>query len=285
MRQLKINVRVTNRDTFSLEKYLIDVNKLKMISVDEEAILASKIQSGDEDALNKLVSANLRFVISVVKQYQNQGLPLQDLINEGNLGLIKAAQKFDPSKGFKFISYAVWWIRQSVLQALATHGRTIRLPSNKIGLINRIKTTKIKLEQKFEREPTYEELADETKLEINNIEELCAVKVNTLSMDCPIDIDSETTLLDLIIKSDFNNPDAKLLNESESCVLSTLLKRINEKERVIIQKYYGLNGISPITLGEIGNELDISAEQVRRLKKSAIRKLKKFTEELIYITF
>ena len=286
MRQLRIVNQLTNRDSPAFDKYLSDISRLNMITPEEEIELSKKIKKGDEEALNKLVSANLRFVVSVAKQYQNQGMSLQDLINEGNLGLIKAAQKFDSSRGFKFISYAVWWIRQSILQALAINGRMVRLPLNKIGMLNKIKLASTLLEQKYEREPTYEEISKETNIDINNIDELYETKLRTLSMDAPLNSgdDEGVTLYDLLGANNLSPTEMQLLKDSTRYEISEYLKFLKDRDALIIKLFYGLDGHCPMTLGEIGNILGISGEQARRINKAAIKKLKRIVAHKSKIT-
>jgi RNA polymerase primary sigma factor len=280
MRQLKITRQVTNRDTPAFEKYLQEIGRQEMISPDEEIELARRIKNGDQKALDKLVSANLRFVVSVAKQYQNQGLTLQDLVNEGNLGLIKAAKRFDETRGFKFISYAVWWIRQSILHSLAVQGRMVRLPLNKIGMINKINAASSKLEQLFEREPTILEIAGEVDVDIEEIQDTIKSQSRFMSMDAPLgnDSDDDFTLYDLMGVKDSVPPDNALLKESLVEEINNTLKVLGEREAQIIKKYYGLNGQVPRTLEEIGEEFDLTRERVRQLKEAAIRRLKQSTK-------
>lgn len=276
MKQLKITYQVTNRDTPAFEKYLQEISKKEMISAQEEIELAKRIKNGDQEALNRLVSANLRFVISVAKQYQNQGLSLQDLINEGNLGLITAAQRFDETRGFKFISYAVWWIRQSILHALSVHGKMVRLPLNKVGLINKINYAHSKLEQTLERAPTLEEIAKEVNVDIDEIAEALRSQSKYLSMDAPIgnDNDDDFNLYDLLGMNDSISTDKKLLNESLQSEIDQALKILSEKQAQIIRMYYGLNNNVPMSLEEISEKMNLTCKKVRQLKESAIRKLK-----------
>jgi len=280
MRQLKITRQVTNRDTPAFEKYLQEIGRKDMISPDEEIELARRIKGGDQQALDKLVSANLRFVVSVAKQYQNQGLTLQDLVNEGNLGLIKAAQRFDETRGFKFISYAVWWIRQSILHSLAVQGRMVRLPLNKIGMINKINVASARLEQQFEREPTTFEIATEVDADIEEVRDTMKSQSRFLSMDAPLgnDSDDDFTLYDLMGLKDTVPPDNTLLKESLIEEINSTLKVLGEREAQIIRKYYGLDGQVPRTLEEIGEELGLTRERVRQLKEAAIRRLKQSTK-------
>jgi RNA polymerase primary sigma factor len=280
MRQLKITRQVTNRDTPAFEKYLQEIGRKEMISPDEEIELARRIKNGDRKALEKLVSANLRFVVSVAKQYQNQGLTLQDLVNEGNLGLIKAANRFDETRGFKFISYAVWWIRQSILHSLAVQGRMVRLPLNKIGMINKINVASAKLEQMFEREPTTYEIAGEVDADIEEVQDTMKSQSRFMSMDAPLgnDADDDFTLYDLLGMKDNVAPDNSLLKESLVKEINNTLKILGERECQIIKKYYGLDGEIPRTLEEIGEEYDLTRERVRQLKEAAIRRLKQSTK-------
>ncbi|OFX51840.1 MAG: RNA polymerase subunit sigma [Bacteroidetes bacterium GWA2_30_7] len=274
MRQLKITKQITNRDTASLDRYLQEIAKESLITADEEVELARQIKQGDEIALNKMVKANLRFVVSVAKQYQNQGLTLQDLINEGNVGLIKAAQRFDETRGFKFISYAVWWIRQSILQSLAEQARIVRLPLNKIGSLNKINKTFSKLEQEFEREPTTDEIA--TALDINNQEVMTAMGTVSrhLSMDAPINHDDEGSMYDLIQDDNAISPDIRLLSESLRAEIERSLSTLSQREADVIRLYYGLNCVPSHTLEEIGAKFDLTRERVRQIKEKAINKLK-----------
>ncbi len=280
MRQLKITKQVTNRDTPAFEKYLHEIGRKELISAEEEIELARRIRNGDELALNKLVSANLRFVVSVAKQYQNQGLNLQDLVNEGNLGLIKAAKRFDETRGFKFISYAVWWIRQSILHALAVQGRMVRLPLNKIGMINKINIASAKLEQKYEREPTTEEIAVEIDITCADIKASMKSHTRFISMDAPLgnDSDDDFNLYDLIGMQDSVPPDNELLQESLEIEIERTLEVLGQREAQIIRLYYGLGKSVPKTLEEIGEEFEITRERVRQLKESAIRRLKQSTK-------
>jgi RNA polymerase primary sigma factor len=271
MRQLKIIKQVTNRETPSLDKYLHEIGKVELITAEEEVELARRIRKGDKEALNKLINANLRFVVSVSKQYQNQGLSLPDLINEGNLGLIKAAQRFDETRGFKFISYAVWWIRQSILQALAEQARIVRLPLNKIGSINKINKTFAELEQRFEREPTVLEIAQALELAPNDIKESMKSAGRHVSMDAPINSDEEGTMYDVIYNEDNPHPDRELLNESLRKEIERALSTLTYREANIVRLYFGLNGKHPHTLEEIGEEFNLTRERVRQIKEKAIK--------------
>ncbi|HNX44845.1 MAG TPA: RNA polymerase sigma factor RpoD/SigA [Bacteroidales bacterium] len=274
MRQLKISKSITNRETASLDKYLQDIGKEGLISAEEEVELARKIRSGDERALDKLCRANLRFVVSVAKQYQNQGLSLPDLINEGNLGLIKAAQRFDETRGFKFISYAVWWIRQSILQALAEQSRIVRLPLNQVGSLNKIKKETSRLEQKFERTPSADEIA--AALEIPEYKIDAALKISTkyISMDAPLAEDEETKFIDVFVDEDAPYTDAGLMRESLAQEIQRSLSTLSDKERDVINLYYGIGIPHGLTLEEIGARFDLTRERVRQIKEKAIRRLK-----------
>src|SRR6056297_2221134 len=275
MRQLKITKQVTNRETASLDKYLQEIGKVDLITADEEVELAQRIKAGDQIALEKLTKANLRFVVSVAKQYQNQGLTLPDLINEGNLGLIKAAQRFDETRGFKFISYAVWWIRQSILHALAVQGRMVRLPLNKIGTIQKINTAKNKLEQEFQREPTDEEMANLMEMGLGDVKDHMRNISRKLSMDKPLGDESEDgTMEDIMTSEDDVTPDDELMRESLNKEINRTLSVLNKREAEIIKMYYGLNGYYAHSLEEIGEIYGLTRERVRQLKESCIRRLK-----------
>jgi RNA polymerase primary sigma factor len=277
MRQLKIIKQVTNRDTPSLDKYLHEIGKEELISAEEEVELARKIKKGDPEALDKLIKANLRFVVSVSKQYQNQGLSLPDLINEGNLGLIKAAQRFDETRGFKFISYAVWWIRQSILQALAEQARIVRLPLNKIGSINKINRTFSELEQKFEREPSVQEIAQVLELAPDEVKESLKSSGRHVSMDAPITTDEEGSMYDVMTNKDTPSPDKGLINDSLRREIERALSTLTHREANIIRLYFGLNGKHAHTLEEIGEEFNLTRERVRQIKEKAIKRLKNAT--------
>lgn len=276
MRQLKIVKQLTNRETPSLDKYLQDISKVQLITAEEEVELAKKIHEGDEEALHKLTNANLRFVVSVAKQYQNQGLTLPDLINEGNLGLIKAAQRFDETRGFKFISYAVWWIRQSILQALAEQSRVVRLPLNKIGSIQKIKKAFSKLEQEFEREPSVDELADNLDLSEKDVKESIKNAGRHVSMDAPISNDNDSTanMYDVLQSEDSPKPDSGLINESLRNEIFRALSTLTQREAEVVQCFFGLNKHLPMTLEEIGEKFELTRERVRQIKEKAIRRLK-----------
>ena len=274
MRQLKITKSITNRETASLDKYLQDIGKEELITADEEVQLAQRVKQGDNIALEKLVKANLRFVVSVAKQYQNQGLSLPDLINEGNLGLIKAAKRFDETRGFKFISYAVWWIRQSILQALAEQSRIIRLPLNQVGSLNKIKKATSKLEQEFERTPSSEEIAE--KLEMPDYKINAAKKIATryISMDAPLTQDEETKFLDVFVSNESPTTDDGLIRESLAREIQRSLSTLSKKERDVVNLYYGIGMPHGLTLEEIGAKFDLTRERVRQIKEKAIRRLK-----------
>lgn len=276
MRQLKITKQVTNRETASLDKYLQEIGRVDLITAEEEVELAVKIRNGDQAALERMVNANLRFVVSVSKQYQNQGLTLPDLINEGNLGLIKAAQRFDETRGFKFISYAVWWIRQSILQALAEQSRIVRLPLNKIGSINKVNKTFSMLEQIYERPPTYEEIATELDITIAEVQQAMRSSGRHMSMDAPLSNDDSgsSTMMDLMENEDSQAPITGLLNESLRKEIERALSTLTLREADVIKLYFGLNGKHPLTLEEIGERFDLTRERVRQIKEKAIRRLK-----------
>lgn len=275
MRQLKITKQVTNREAPSLDKYLREIGKVKLLTPDEEVVLVRKIRDGDRKALETLINSNLRFVVSVAKQYQNQGLTLPDLINEGNLGLIKAAERFDETRGFKFISYAVWWIRQSILQSLAEQSRIVRLPLNKIGSINKINKAFTQLEQEFQREPMPEEIAEVLNLHPSIIDESLNSSNFHVSMDAPLKDDekSENNLYDILITNETPTPDVMLLDNSLKVEIERTLSTLNEREAEILRFYYGLNGKKAHTLEEIGKELDLTRERVRQVKEKALKKL------------
>jgi RNA polymerase primary sigma factor len=274
MRQLKISKSITNRETASLDKYLQDIGREELITAEEEVELARRIRSGDEKALDKLVKANLRFVVSVAKQYQNQGLSLPDLINEGNLGLIKAAQRFDETRGFKFISYAVWWIRQSILQALAEQSRLVRLPLNQVGSLNKIKKATSRLEQEYERPPSVEEIAKKLDIPEHKLDKALRITTRYVSMDAPIAEDEDTKFLDVFVSDDTPRTDTNLMRESLNKEIQRSLSTLTEKERDVINLYYGIGMNHGLTLDEIGAKFNLTRERVRQIKEKAIRRLK-----------
>lgn len=273
MRQLKITKSITNRESASLDKYLQEIGREELISVEEEVELAGKIRNGDRAALEKLTRANLRFVVSVAKQYQNQGLSLPDLINEGNLGLIKAAEKFDETRGFKFISYAVWWIRQSILQALAEQSRIVRLPLNQVGSLNKISKAFSRFEQENERKPSAEELADELDIPVDKIADTLKMSGRHVSVDAPFVEGEDNSLLDVMPNDDSPNADRGLINESLSKEIDRALATLSPREAEIIRKFFGI-GVPEKTLEEIGEEFHLTRERVRQIKEKAIRRLR-----------
>ena len=274
MRQLKITKQVTNRETASLDKYLQEIGKVDLISAEEEVALAQRIRQGDQLALEKLTKSNLRFVVSVSKQYQNQGLSLPDLINEGNLGLIKAAQRFDETRGFKFISYAVWWIRQSILQALAEQSRIVRLPLNKIGAINKINKAFSRLEQQYEREPNPDEIADLLEISETEVKESMRHSGRHVSMDAPLVQGEETNMYDVLRSDDSPTPDTGLIYDSLRKEIDRAICTLTLRESDVVRLYFGLNGEHPLTLEEIGERFELTRERVRQIKEKAIRRLK-----------
>jgi len=274
MRQLKIIKQITNRENTSLDKYLHDISKVEMITAEEEVDLAQRIHNGDLDARNCLINANLRFVVSVSKQYQNKGLTLTDMINEGNLGLIKAAERFDETRGFKFISYAVWWIRQSIMQALAEHARIVRLPLNRFSHINKIKKTTTALEQKYEREPTILEITQALELAPDDVAEAVKNSWRYLSFDAPFTQDEENNMYDILYSEDAASPDKKLLSDSLCEEIERVLNTLTIREANIIRLYFGLNNKQAYTLEEIGEKYNLTRERVRQIKEKAIRRLK-----------
>ena len=285
MRQLKITKQVTNRETASLDKYLQEIGKVDLITAEEEVELAQRIKAGDQIALEKLTKANLRFVVSVAKQYQNQGLTLPDLINEGNLGLIKAAQRFDETRGFKFISYAVWWIRQSILQALAEQSRIVRLPLNKIGSINKINKTYASLEQKYEREPSADEIANVLEISANDVRESQRNSGRHISMDAPLVDGEDSNLYDVIMSGESPNPDDSLINDSLRTEIERSLTTLTEREADVIRLYFGLGSKHAMTLEEIGEKFDLTRERVRQIKEKGIRRLKHTSRSKILKTY
>ncbi|MDH4460609.1 MAG: sigma-70 family RNA polymerase sigma factor [Spirosomataceae bacterium] len=274
MRQLKISKQITNRESQSLDKYLQEIGKVDLLTPDEEVILAQKIREGDQLSLERLTKANLRFVVSVAKQYQNQGLSLGDLINEGNLGLIKAAQRFDETRGFKFISYAVWWIRQSILQALAEQSRIVRLPLNRVGSLNKISKTFSELEQKFEREPTPEELAEVLEITTGEVVDTLKISGRHVSMDAPFVQGEENSLLDVLENDGEDKPDSGLINDSLRREVQRALSTLTQREADVVTLYFGLNGEHAMTLEEIGEKFNLTRERVRQIKEKAIRRLR-----------
>ena len=280
MRQLKINKSITNRDGIGLDKYLQEIGREELISVSEEVELAQRIKKGDQKALDKLVRANLRFVVSVAKQYQNQGLPLPDLINEGNLGLIRAAQKFDETRGFKFISYAVWWIRQSILQALAEQSRIVRLPLNQVGSLNKITKEVTKFEQENERKPSPEELADRLDIPVDKIADSLKVSGRSISVDAPFVEGEDNSLLDVLANDDSHMADRSLNQESLSKEIDRALRQLYDREREILKMFFGI-GCQEMTLEEIGAKFDLTRERVRQIKEKAIRRLKGQRSQLL----
>ena len=273
MRQLKITKSITNRESASLDKYLQEIGREDLITVEEEVELAQQIRKGNRQALEKLTRANLRFVVSVAKQYQNQGLSLPDLINEGNLGLIKAAEKFDETRGFKFISYAVWWIRQSILQALAEQSRIVRLPLNQVGSLNKISKAFSKFEQENERRPSAEELAEQLDLPVDKVVDSLKVSGRHISVDAPFVDGEDNSLLDVLVNDDSPMADNTLVNESLSREIDRALSTLSEREKEIIQMFFGI-GMQEMTLEEIGDKFGLTRERVRQIKEKAIRRLK-----------
>ena len=284
MRQLKITKSITNRESASLDKYLQEIGKEELISVEEEVELAQRIKKGDRDALEKLTRANLRFVVSVAKQYQNQGLSLPDLINEGNLGLIKAAEKFDETRGFKFISYAVWWIRQSILQALAEQSRIVRLPLNQVGSLNKINKAFSKFEQEFERKPSPEELAESLELPREKVTDTLKVSGRHISMDAPFIEGEDNSLLDVLPNNDSPKADKALLSEPLVKEIERSLATLTERERDIIKLFFGI-GIQEMTLEEIGEQFGLTRERVRQIKEKAIRRLRHTSRSKLLKTY
>jgi RNA polymerase primary sigma factor len=273
MRQLKITKSITNRESASLDKYLQEIGREDLITVEEEVELAQRIKNGDRQALEKLTRANLRFVVSVAKQYQNQGLSLPDLINEGNLGLIKAAEKFDETRGFKFISYAVWWIRQSILQALAEQSRIVRLPLNQVGSLNKINKAFSRFEQENERRPSAEELSEELDIPVDKIADTMKVSGRHVSVDAPFVEGEDNSLLDVMVNDDSPNADKVLINESLSKEIERALSTLSDREHEIVKKFFGI-GVPEMTLEEIGDEFGLTRERVRQIKEKAIRRLR-----------
>lgn len=284
MRQLKITKSITNRESEALDKYLQEIGKEDMISIEEEVELAQRIRKGDRKALERLTKANLRFVVSVAKQYQNQGLSLPDLINEGNVGLIKAAEKFDETRGFKFISYAVWWIRQSILQAIAEQSRIVRLPLNQVGSVNKINKVLSKFEQENERRPSVEEISDELDLPEEKIDEAMSVSGRHVSVDAPFVDGEDNSLLDVLVNDDAPMADRALLAESLKAEINKALKSLNDRERGVVEAFYGINQ-PEMTLEEIGTKFGLTRERVRQIKEKAIRRLRSTTNNKILKTY
>ena len=274
MRQLKITKQVTNRETASLDKYLQEIGRVDLITAEEEVELAKRIKEGDHPALERLVKANLRFVVSVSKQYQNQGLTLPDLINEGNLGLIKAAQRFDETRGFKFISYAVWWIRQSILQALAEQSRIVRLPLNQVGSLNKINKAFSKLEQEFERPPSSDELANALDLPEDKVKDTLKVSGRHVSVDAPFVDGEDNSLLDVMVNNDSPKADIELMKESLQREIERSLSTLSDREKDVVMLFFGIGMQHGLTLEEIGTKFDLTRERVRQIKEKAIRRLR-----------
>ena len=284
MRQLKITKSITNRESASLDKYLQEIGREELITVEEEVELAQRIKKGDQTALEKLTRANLRFVVSVAKQYQNQGLSLPDLINEGNLGLIKAAEKFDETRGFKFISYAVWWIRQSILQALAEQSRIVRLPLNQVGSLNKINKAYSKFEQENERKPSPEELADQLELPADKVADTLRVAGRHISVDAPFVEGEDNSLLDVLVNNDSPNADRSLINESLAREIERALATLTERESAIVKLFFGI-GCQEMTLEEIGERFGLTRERVRQIKEKAIRRLRHTSRSKLLKTY
>jgi len=277
MRQLRIIKQVTNRDSTSLDKYLQEIGRVELLTTEDEVVLAHRIKLGDHEALERLTNANLRFVVSVSKQYQNQGLSLSDLINEGNLGLIKAAQRFDETRGFKFISYAVWWIRQSILHALAENSRIVRLPLNKVGVLNKVLRMHSILEQKLGRNPDAEELAEELRMSARQVTDILKNAGNHISVDAPLNQDEEGTMLDQMRQEDGPTPEKNLIYESLKTEIERVVGTLSTREAEVIRCYFGLTHAYPMTLQEIGERYNLTSERVRQIKEKAIRRLKQTT--------
>jgi RNA polymerase primary sigma factor len=285
MRQLKISKSITNRESASLDKYLTEIGKHELISAEEEVILAGRIRLGDQEAIDKLTNANLRFVVSVAKQYQNRGMTLPDLINEGNMGLIKAVKRFDESRGFKFISYAVWWIRQSILQAVNEQSRMIRLPLNKVGSLNQIRKTQGILEQRLEREPSIEEMATELQISESEVQINLSISGRHVSTDALIGDSESMSLMDLLVNHDAVQPDEELMSTSLQTEIKRALSTLTERERDIIGLYYGIGYKHGFTLEEIGERYELTRERVRQIKEKAIRRLKHVSRSKILKTY
>ncbi|MGB0886796.1 MAG: sigma-70 family RNA polymerase sigma factor [Vicingaceae bacterium] len=285
MRQLKITKSITNRDSASLDKYLQEIGREDLITAEDEVELAQRIKEGDQVALEKLVKANLRFVVSVSKQYQNQGLTLPDLINEGNLGLIKAAQRFDETRGFKFISYAVWWIRQSILQAIAEQARIVRLPLNQVGSLSRINKTFSKLEQEFEREPSPEEIAESLEIEKDKVTEAQKISGRHVSMDAPFKDGEDGTLLDVLSNGNSPIADLSLMNESLQKEIKRSLSTLTDREQDVIILFFGIGIPHPLSLEEIGEKFGLTRERVRQIKEKGIRRLRHISRSKLLKTY
>lgn len=284
MRQLKISKSITNRESASLDKYLQEIGHEELLSVDEEVELAQKIKKGDRRSLERLTRANLRFVVSVAKQYQNQGLSLPDLINEGNVGLIKAAEKFDETRGFKFISYAVWWIRQSILQAIAEQSRIVRLPLNQVGSVNKINRELNKFEQEHERRPSVDEIADRIDLPEDKIEEAMKVNNRHVSMDAPFVDGEDNSLLDVLADNDMPMADKALVQESLRKEIDRAIELLNDREQKVVRAFFGI-GSPEMTLEEIGEKYNLTRERVRQIKEKAIRRLRHNTKNKLLKTY
>jgi RNA polymerase primary sigma factor len=285
MRQLKITKQVTNRESKSLDKYLQDISKIPLITAEEEVELAQRIRQGDQLALDKLTTANLRFVVSVSKQYQNQGLTLPDLINEGNAGLVKAAKRFDETRGFKFISYAVWWIRQAILQALAEQSRIVRLPLNKIGSINKINKAYSFLEQTHERAPSAQEIANNLDLTLSDVKQSMKISGRHVSMDAPLKEGETSTLYDVVNLNESPRPDANLMLDSLNTEINRALDMLSEKEAEVIRHYYGISNKHPMSLQEIGDSFGLTRERVRQIKEKGIRRLRHTSKSKVLKTY
>ena len=285
MRQLKITKSITNRDSASLDKYLQEIGREDLITAEDEVELAQKIKQGDQIALEKLVKANLRFVVSVSKQYQNQGLTLPDLINEGNLGLIKAAQRFDETSGFKFISYAVWWIRQSILQAIAEQARIVRLPLNQVGSLNRINKAFSRLEQEFEREPSPDEIAESLEIEKEKVTESQKISGRHVSMDAPFKDGEDGTLLDVLSNGNSPKTDVSLMNESLQQEIKRSLSTLTDREKDVIMLFFGIGIAHPLSLEEIGEKFGLTRERVRQIKEKGIRRLRHTSRSKLLKTY
>lgn len=271
---MKLYKQITNREAASLDKYLSEIAKEPLLTPEDEIELAIKIRNGDTAALERLIKSNLRFVVSVAKQYQNQGLSLGDLINEGNVGLMKAAKKFDETRGFKFISYAVWWIRQSILQALAEQLRIVRLPLNRVGILNKIGKAYSHLEQEFEREPNPEELAKALEMDVEEISDVMTITGKPMSMDAPFNQNDENSLHDVLVNDELPSPDDELMTESLKVEIKRALNVLNEREKEVLKMYFGIDSDQPLTLEEIGEKFNLTRERVRQIKEKAIRKLR-----------